>query len=70
MIDWFPTESNFQGYLFKEFLFEFVSFINASKNFSPNKCNEYSYLWLHSLIQSSCPGVLTGKFYIGVGTNI
>ena len=28
------------------------------------------YLWLYSLIQSTCHGVLTGENYIGVRTNI
>ena len=28
------------------------------------------YLWLYSLIQSTCPGVLTEENHIGVGTNI
>ena len=28
------------------------------------------YLWLYSLIQSTCPGLLIRENYIGVGTNI
>ena len=28
------------------------------------------YLWLCSVIQSTCPGLLTGENYIGAGTNI
>ena len=28
------------------------------------------HLWLSSLIQPNCPGVLTGEYYIGIGTNI
>ena len=44
MTDKFPTESNFQGDLLKEFFFsdKFFSAIYASKSSSENKSKKYS----------------------------
>ena len=47
---------------------KFVSAINESNNSSPDNWKKYSCDRESSLIQSTFPGVLTGKNYVGVGT--
>ena len=47
---------------------KFVSPINESNNSSPDNWKKYSCDRASSLIQSTFPGVLTGKNYVGVGT--
>ena len=75
MIDRFPTESNFQSDLWKEF-FPLISLFQLSMHLRNlnliNKRNNYvvEYLWLYSLIQSTTHGVLIEESCIGVGTNI
>ena len=75
MTDRFPTESNFQSDLWKEF-FPLISLFQLSmylRNLNLiNERNNYvaEYLWLYSLIQSTSHGALLGESCIGVGTNI
>ena len=66
MVDRFPTESNFQDDLSSKrvFSYKFVSAVNTSKK-TLHQINAGN---THVVIQSSCPGVLTGENYMDVGT--
>ena len=74
MTDRFATENNFQGDLSKEFfslvsLFQLSMHLRTHHQIDVRNTHVAEYLWLYSLIQSTCPGVTREK-YIGVITNI
>ena len=76
MIIMFPIKSNFQGDLPKKFfplisLFQLSMRLRTLHQITEKNAHvtEY-YLWLYSLIQSICPGILTGEDSSDVGRKI
>ena len=65
MIDRFPTESNFQGDISKEFLPLSLSLSESLFQLSvlPRTLHVAEYFLLYSLIPSTCPGVLRGELH-------
>ena len=68
MIGRFPAEINFQGEITS--LFQLSMCLRTLHQINARNIHAAQYLWLCSLIQSTCPGVFRGENYIGVGTNI
>ena len=65
MMDRFPTESDFQADLPREF-FPLISVFQLSMHL--RTLHQINARNAHVAEQSTCPGLLAGENYIGVGT--